>query len=664
MADLPDSPRHHHPFGLRAEQREHIWPAVLAIGLLASTALVAITPINDYLIMNTYIAGNHFPIGAFAVLLLLTLAVNTTLRKFASRLALSPAQLAAIWALILVTSGIPSSGMMRYFVPNMIAYHYYASAENKWDELFGPSIPEPLLISEPTAVTTFYEGLPPGMSLPWHVWLKPAAVWGIYALGLYAMMIGLSVMLRRRWVEQERFIFPLVQVPLEVANAPPADRLLNDFLRNRLVWLAVGILLVVHSLRALHTYYPAVPLIPMHSAVLFKERPLSWAGGLWFYIYPMMIGFAYLLSSEVCFSLWFFRLFYRFQLVIMGVLGLPSVRSVTFGNPKWAALQAAGGTMGLALWFVGAAREHFGNIFRKAFTGDDSIRDSDEPVGYRATVILFLGGSIVMVGWLAYFGGSLPMALVNVIVGIMVYITLAWMVTQAGLIYLEAAFSTTEIAATLTGTNSGRLQSLLVNFWNEQIFRRDLREYILPSLLNAHKICDPVNLNRSSLLTGLIAAIPLTFVASLISFIWLPYARGGALALPNPWTYQTEPLHHFKWIASLSVTPLNFSGMNVAHCVGGLLLMVSMMWMRTHLSWFALHPIGFLVSSGYPLSRIWFSAFLGWLVKGGIMRWGGYRLYRSLRPLFLGLIVGDCLSAVIWIVVGFVTKTGYQLLPG
>ena len=44
------------------------------LGLLLAAGLAAITPYNDYVIGNTCIAGNHFPIGAVAVLLLLSLA--------------------------------------------------------------------------------------------------------------------------------------------------------------------------------------------------------------------------------------------------------------------------------------------------------------------------------------------------------------------------------------------------------------------------------------------------------------------------------------------------------------------------------------------------------------------------------------------------------------
>ena len=363
--------------------------------------------------------------------------------------------------------------------------------------------------------------------------------------------------------------------------------------------------------------------------------------------------------------MWFFYLFAKMRAIVIGSLGLPQPGSSTgYGRWLWASLEEAGGTIALALWFIGIAKDHFRSIFRKAFASDPSVDDTDEPLSHRATVFLFLGGSVVMIIWLVHFGGSLFLALANVIIGIAVFVTLAWTVTQGGLIFLQPTFGTTEALATLTGSRLWPLRGLLVNFWNEAVFRMDLREYLLPSLLNAHKISDPVNLHRGSLLKSCMMAIVVAFFVSLVATIWLPYARGGAMALPNTWTYLISPRLHFRWAAAQSVIPWDFQPRWVAHFVGGFSLMLLMMWLRARISWFAFHPIGFIIASGYPLSRIWFSIFLGWLIKWAIMRWGGYKVYQTVRPFFFGLIIGDCLAGAIWIVVGFITQTGYMLLPG
>jgi hypothetical protein len=79
---------------------------------------------------------------------------------------------------------------------------------------------------------------------------------------------------------------------------------------------------------------------------------------------------------------------------------------------------------------------------------------------------------------------------------------------------------------------------------------------------------------------------------------------------------------------------------------------------------FGLHPIGFLAAPVYGLHMTWFSVFWGWLAKTLFLRFGGMRGYRVALPFFLGLILGDALSATIWVVLGVITGIGYQVLPG
>ena len=60
---------------------------------------------------------------------------------------------------------------------------------------------------------------------------------------------------------------------------------------------------------------------------------------------------------------------------------------------------------------------------------------------------------------------------------------------------------------------------------------------------------------------------------------------------------------------------------------------------------------------------LWFSLFIGWCIKVPILRYGGINLYRKLLPFFLGLILGDCMNAILWTIIGLTTHNGYILLP-
>lgn len=99
----------------------------VVLGFVCSAALCAVTPYNDFKVAATYISGNQFPIGAIFVLMLLSGAVNPLLRKLKqARHVWSQTEMLAVWAIILIAAGLPSSGMMRFFIPQIVAVHYFS----------------------------------------------------------------------------------------------------------------------------------------------------------------------------------------------------------------------------------------------------------------------------------------------------------------------------------------------------------------------------------------------------------------------------------------------------------------------------------------------------------------------------------------------------------
>jgi len=158
----------------------------VVIGLVCVIFICLITPYNDYYIRGTFAAGNHFPIGSFFLFTALTL-IAIGLRLLKSRWELTGTELITIWCMMLVASGIPSSGFIRYHLFMLASPLYYANPENDWKALFFHHLPDAIVIKDPLAVKYFYEELPPGESVPWGVWIKPACIWSIYVLLTYTI---------------------------------------------------------------------------------------------------------------------------------------------------------------------------------------------------------------------------------------------------------------------------------------------------------------------------------------------------------------------------------------------------------------------------------------------------------------------------------------------
>ena len=85
-----------------------------------------------------------------------------------------------------------------------------------------------------------------------------------------------------------------------------------------------------------------------------------------------------------------------------------------------------------------------------------------------------------------------------------------------------------------------------------------------------------------------------------------------------------------------------------------------MVVLRGRLIWFPLHPLGYLAAPTYPIMQLWFSFFVGWLIKTLVMKFGGSDAYHRFYPFMIGLIFGNVSAMVFWMLVGFVT--GIQIV--
>jgi hypothetical protein len=175
-----------------------VTPRAVLIGLVCAAALCAFTPYNDFKVAATYIAGTQFPIGAIFVLLFLVTAVNVPLRRFRPAAAFRRGELLTIWVLIAVASGLPSSGMMRYFIPHIVAPHYYSDATNNWEGKIWAAAPDWLKIQDQDAAKAFFVGYPRGQEhIPWAAWATPLFAWGILAALFLAATFCVASLLRR-----------------------------------------------------------------------------------------------------------------------------------------------------------------------------------------------------------------------------------------------------------------------------------------------------------------------------------------------------------------------------------------------------------------------------------------------------------------------------------
>ncbi len=87
-----------------------------------------------------------------------------------------------VYCMMIVACSVTEMGLGSQILPIISAPTYYANPQNEWGSLIVPHLRKQLIVTDPDAVTYFFEGLPKGMSIPWGVWIKPWGSWALYAV--------------------------------------------------------------------------------------------------------------------------------------------------------------------------------------------------------------------------------------------------------------------------------------------------------------------------------------------------------------------------------------------------------------------------------------------------------------------------------------------------
>jgi len=602
---------------------------------------------------------------------------------------LNARELLVIFSMMLICSGIPTFGLVSQLLP-MVTSWQHLSPGTGWNEAFFEYIPEWMVVGDPQhmiaaaeagvsfeqtssehflAIKWFYDGLPEGVSfwsIPWGQWVHPIVAWSVFVTFLYTYMFCLTSILRKQWVTVEKLTFPLMQLPVEMAKSEEEPGVISPLLKNPYMLGGIGVPLLLHTIIQLRFYllgtsrWGANFLRP--STTFFAGTSFEAFGGTPMYIYFAAIGFCYLLSTEITLSVWLFFLINRFQRVAFDWAGLPGTVS-TPDQPG--AAQFIGALVVFVLFGLYASRRHLWNVLRKAFTRAPDVDDSGELIGYRASTIglvLALGG---LVGWCMVMGMELWVALFVFFAFTIAIIGITRAVAECGLLFVKIATAKpVDFMRNITGTSTVLAPSLTVLSFIQYVSMFDLKTLLMPALMHGCKARDTVNDRSKKTLVAFILAVVIVVVVSGAATMWGCYHYGANNV--HAWYYINGPRSvAFNPLQNWIDSPAGPDPTGIAYMIGGGILSGLLIFMRRTFLWWPLHPLGYIMSQGFFESgRVAFSFFLGWLVKVLILKFGGGRWFKRLRPFFLGLILGEFGAAGLWIVIGFILdKPGPRIFP-
>ena len=630
------------------------WRAFI-LGLVLVAAVNLITPYNDFDLANTYITGFHFPTGPFFLLVLLTLGVNVCVKLLRRAWALRQAELMLVWCLMIVGSTVPSSGLMRYLYPLMAAPSYYANESPEWAEeghVLKRVPPQLVLSTEPNAPAAkyFYDGTREGEALriPWRQWIVPITSWTIYVLLFYlATIFGMS-MLRGWWVEAERLTFPLARVPLDLTEGSGAPRLLPTLATNRYFLVGAGLSFAAGLLRI----FGVINRVWVYLDPLVQGSVLEPGQFGVLYVYPLAIGFAFLLPAQISFSFWFFRILTRFEFIGAYEMGQPLTHGDYGPFMQW---QQAGAFIAFTFVMLWSARRHLWRIVRKAVGAAPEVDDSEEPISHALTFWGFLVATGGMVAWCGYFGMNPAAALL--LIGLMFSILLvhARLVCQGGLFFTQQAWVPAQVVHSLTGGYGFSAPAVVVAMMQHSLLLSDARECLSPHAMNALRISSVFQKGRRLLLPAMLAALVVALFASGWASMRVYYSTGG-LNLRNVYGPQRLGKSTFQDSEKMITQPKESSKGHWSALALGAGVMGALMVVRSQLHWWPIHPLGFLVGTTYAMGCMWFSFFVGWLIKVILGQFGGGKTLRNARSFFLGVIATEAFLVAVAAIAGLIRK--------
>jgi len=615
------------------------WRAI-AIGVLLAPPLFYFSHYSN-LITQSFPAGGQSLQMNSVFLLSVAVALAGAMGAIWRPLRLHRAELLVIYVMSTVTVAIGGNGGLASLIPTLPARHYYATAENDWAKLFA-DVPPWLTVNAPRAVEDFYEATGTIWSLETlQAWAAPLGFWLLFVALLVMGTFALSNLVAEQWINRERLSFPLVQVPLAMVQAGDYSR----FWHSRLVWIGVGISATLESMNYINWLHPVFPRVwlkarPVAQAV--TAMPMAAIRPLYASFYPWMIGLAILLSSETSLSCWLFYWVGKAQKVLCAALGIGGTGG-DYGITQLPLIPQQGTGALLALMIVSVVVA-WPNLRKSLRSGQP---EGAQMISSRASIIILAVAFVALVSMTSASG-------VPVIVAVAFFIfrwlmALAWgrvtAETGSGWTWHASGGNIQAMVSRCVGTASLAPRALpMLAMVRSVDWYPDSRA---PQLLGAFKLSQAAGIPRKQLRDALFIIIGVAIIWCTWSMLHIFYTHGAAMAKTRPWL-ATQGRMPWQELESWLRLPRGPDWWQVGGYLYGGAMTVVLTVARWRITGWPLHPIGYALANTQSMDYMWTPFLIAWVIKSTVIRYGGFRVYRRLVPLVIGVIIGDFVSGGLW----------------
>ncbi|OPZ23764.1 MAG: hypothetical protein BWZ02_03099 [Lentisphaerae bacterium ADurb.BinA184] len=509
--------------------------------------------------------------------------------------------------------------------------------------------------------------------VPYRQWLVPLVYWMSIVLAVFLCTLGMGVILRRQWADNERFPFPLVMLPRLLIEDDPGGRPgLRPIFRKRTFQAGVVAAFVYTGLLGLAFYIPNLPSPKVSvNLVQYVDSPAMKAfmqgmAGANFEIIILMVAVAFFIDLDMLLSILVFFWLSRIPYFLGEVFGWKNIR----GPIDWYPFpheQHLGAFLGLALIVLWVSRKHL-RAAALRILGRGGVSDAGEIMSYRAALAAIIVSFVFFALWGVSSGlGAVP-ALVFFGFIVVCGLSAARIRTECGVPWTYfTPYYPHLVFFMLGGLAVFGTSTLVLSFCVGGFMAVAQFLMFAPSQVEMMHLGNTFNANpkgiRRALILGLIGGV---IIGGYVMLVWA-YGRGGEnIKYMKDWG-----LHQDWYLRTLrdSVTDANAQMMSAAGEVArggrgsaaapiiasgiGLGVTVLLVALRSLFVGFWLHPIGYVLANAHFSYMCWGSLLVAWLIRLLSLKLGGPRLVREhMAPLMAGAFCGALLGMAVWDVIG------------
>jgi hypothetical protein len=631
-----------------------VTPRALVLGLLLIPLNIIPMALSEVGWMSSQPTSLSIFANVIATLFLLSL-LNRGLQKWSPRLALRRTEIITIFAMLTVAQGICAYDRIEQLMGHITHAYRWATPENKWQDIIWPYLPSKLMVSDRAALRAYYEG---GVNF-WQsghlgLWARPFGFWLICAIGVGWTSLCLVSLVRRRWIDHEKLSFPLAQVPLEVTARD------GSIFSNPLFWIAFGLAVAWSAARVGHYFLPGFPRFNrgFYLDLWSSSQPWRSLGDINFSYHPFPISIAYFMPLDLAFSAWFFYLLSRGQIVLRHLVGVEPARDGRLNA------QALASWLTVVIMALYRARSQLAIAWEGMLRGTATAAEAEEALSYRTNVVGLALGVVLLTWFAGQAGVALPYALFFWAVFFLIVLAAARIRAELGAPATELDWKDPSwMLTTVLGTEAIGAQNLTgmaMMSWLVFDHRGDPTQHMLES----YKLADSSGLAARGLAAPLMLALTWGFTCGYWSVVTTYYSFGaGTASYGYAGLLRYPGMSFWSRLANWISNGQRANWWDVLQVGAGLLVTVILQAFRDRYLGFPLHPIGFAMGWSWTLHQLWFTIFVGWLIKAVILRYGGLRVYRQLTPWFVGLLVGDFTAGFAFLILGQLLKVRIGGVP-